>query len=542
MLISADQQTTSVTSVSPAVEAGHDHGAYPVVDLFAGPGGLGEGFASHVDKAGLHSFRVALSIEKDKFAYKTLELRKFFRQFPKNMVPDEYYEYISGRIDREALFKKFAEHVTKAREEVWEAELGKTDMRLVDDRIRRAVGTSRFWVLVGGPPCQAYSTIGRSKIRNLDPDAFEQDSRHFLYKEYLRILRRFSPPVFVMENVKGLLSSKINGELIFSRILKDLSRKTGGSSGYNIYSFVQHSTTRKLHPDDFLICSEMYGIPQNRHRVLLLGIRRDLPQQHLLLDPAHYSPSVNDAIQDLPKLRSRLSKEPDSPEAWHQAVGAAFNPELLGHHYSGAVGSVIKRALEADLLRETGHDVYMAGGCRSKPSEWLSRNRPWFKDDRFDGVCNHSSRAHMRSDLARYLFVSAYGEAHGKAPKLRHFPNKLLPAHENVPKAMAHHMFCDRFRVQVGKEPSTTVVSHIAKDGHYYIHPDPSQCRSLTVREAARLQTFPDNFYFEGPKTEQYRQVGNAVPPLLGRQLAHVVHDIIATFAGLVAEQRPELV
>ena len=134
----------------------------------------------------------------------------------------------------------------------------------------------------------------------------------------------------------------------------------------------------------------------------------------------------------------------------------------------------------------------------------------------------------MSTDLWRYLFVSAYGQANGTSPVLRDFPNMLLPNHKNVLQLgdKGNQKFADRFKVQLADEPASTVTSHISKDGHYFIHYDPVQCRSLTVREAARLQTFPDNYFFEGNRTEQYHQVGNAVPPYLAKQLADVVREI----------------
>ncbi|WP_415713064.1 DNA cytosine methyltransferase [Maridesulfovibrio sp.] len=140
----------------------------------------------------------------------------------------------------------------------------------------------------------------------------------------------------------------------------------------------------------------------------------------------------------------------------------------------------------------------------------------WFHDERMNGVCNHTTRGHIAPDLHRYLFVSAYTAINGVSPKLHDFPESLLPKHKNAKSGA----FCDRFRAQGYEGQATTVTCHISKDGHYFIHPDPTQCRSLTVREAARIQTFPDNYFFCGPRTSQYTQVGNAVPPLLARRIA----------------------
>ena len=153
----------------------------------------------------------------------------------------------------------------------------------------------------------------------------------------------------------------------------------------------------------------------------------------------------------------------------------------------------------------------------------MSLDPRWFSDARLHGVCNHATRSHIRADLHRYFFVAAFGCVHGRSPLLNDFPKALLPNHENVAEALRETKFNDRFRVQIANRPATTITSHISKDGHYFIHPDPAQCRSLTVREAARLQTFPDNYFFEGPRTQQYHQVGNAVPPLLACQIAGIV-------------------
>ncbi|MGD9855362.1 MAG: DNA cytosine methyltransferase [Planctomycetaceae bacterium] len=178
----------------------------PVIDLFAGPGGLGEGFsACRVD--GFPPFRVALSIEKDPVAHATLELRAFFLQFPQGEAPEDYYRHVRDPrgFSREELFARWPREAERARREAWLAELGATDNDEIDTRVREALGTSDRWVLVGGPPCQAYSLVGRSRRGGIRDD----DARVHLYKEYLRILAVHQPPVFVMENVKGLLSSRL---------------------------------------------------------------------------------------------------------------------------------------------------------------------------------------------------------------------------------------------------------------------------------------------------------------------------------------------
>jgi DNA (cytosine-5)-methyltransferase 1 len=147
----------------------------------------------------------------------------------------------------------------------------------------------------------------------------------------------------------------------------------------------------------------------------------------------------------------------------------------------------------------------------------------WLENAELEAVAQHETRGHMSSDLGRYMFSATFGCLHGYSPKANEFPVEISPDHRNWHSGV----FSDRFRVQIADQPSTTVTSHISKDGHYFIHPDAVQCRSLTVREAARLQTFPDDYLFLGNRTEQYVQVGNAVPPFLARQIAQLLHKVI---------------
>lgn len=506
------------------------HRPIPVIDLFAGPGGLGEGFSSILDPLRCPHFSLKVSAEKDSTAHKTLSLRSLYRKFPRGKAPDCYYAHIRGEISRDTLFAHpdVAEAGREALEEALNFELGKDDPEELDRYIQTALGGADDWVLIGGPPCQAYSLAGRSRRTRESLEKFESDEKHFLYREYLRIIRRHKPAVFIMENVKGMLSSQHGGSPIFDRIVADLS-KPGEDLEYQIRSLVKPGVAGEIDPQDFVIEAERYGIPQGRHRVILFGIRTDVARSvpELLSSPEDFvlgnenmKVTVGEALSGLPPLRSRLSKEPDGHEQWLSALSQTA--EELYWYRQDTLEPVFKEMSKA--VEMARHHISVGGPFQTydtTQNKMRDRLADWYIDSRLGGVIQHETRAHMRSDLYRYLFASAYGRAKGLSPKIADFPTPLLPKHDNVSSEKVP--FADRFRVQLENSWSSTVVAHIAKDGHYFIHPDPSQCRSLTVREAARLQTFQDNYFFAGNRTEQYTQVGNAVPPLLARKIAGVV-------------------
>jgi DNA (cytosine-5)-methyltransferase 1 len=513
----------------------------PVIDIFAGPGGLGEGFSSFKIN-NTSPFKLNLSIEKDQYAYDTLVLRSFFRKLLEGDDCQNYYQYLRGTISKSYLISRHVSLYEKSKVECWHAELGprheltaapissreNPSNSQVNDRIQTALAGNRSWVLIGGPPCQAYSLVGRSRMKGHDEEGFEKDHRHFLYKEYLRVLAQHKPPVFVLENVKGILSSKINGNLIFPQIISDLSNpqvalhdEVLGAAGakYFIVPLIENSRSNPAQDvTDYVVKSELFGIPQSRHRVILLGIREDLERQFDALIVAKKTLTFSDYTQDLPPIRSGIAHSADDGEVW---------PDLLKKIQSkinlddfGNLGKRINEVI-GDLDPE-----YDRGGkfipfpANVKISE--------LQDQNLGGWCNHQSRSHMEPDLLRYLFASCFAAENGKSPTLVDFPQSLLPNHKNIEDQGVNKVgFADRFRVVLCHKPSNTIMSHLAKDGHYYIHPDSRQCRSLTVREAARLQTFPDNYYFEGPITEQFRQVGNAVPPKLAEQIAGVVYSLL---------------
>jgi DNA (cytosine-5)-methyltransferase 1 len=511
----------------------------PVIDIFAGPGGLGEGFSSLFENE-KRIFKTVLSIEMDNYAHETLTLRSFYRQFHPDNVPEDYYNFLRGDITKENLFEEWPEEAKAAKLEAWNAKLGydekSEDPEEVDRKIRNALAEDKEWVLIGGPPCQAYSVVGRSRRKNNVLDASE-DERVDLYKQYLRILAVHSPQVFVMENVKGLLSARTKKDSVFEKIMHDLKKpasafstkdKENTSGGYKIYSLVVPPESLDLEenplfePEDFVIRCEEYGIPQTRHRVILLGIRNDLEVIPETLEKRNKRVPLSAVLnKGFPRLRSGLSKTDNTDENWKNILSELPQNGVLDNMET-SVAQRVKKTVKNLRIPQKGTGGNFIPYTRTQ----IEYEREWFDDEKLKGVCNHEARGHMNSDLHRYLFLSSYAKEFKTSPTLSDFPKGLLPDHKNVKESLKTKKFVDRFRVQLENKPAKTITSHISKDGHYYIHPDPTQCRSLTVREAARIQTFPDNYFFCGPRTSQYIQVGNAVPPLLAKKIAKIVSDI----------------
>ncbi|WP_099034764.1 DNA cytosine methyltransferase [Lacimicrobium alkaliphilum] len=513
-----------------------------IIDLFAGPGGLGEGFSSH--RSDDAEFRIRMSVEKEESAHKTLTSRAFFRLLKGAGKQDAYFDYAEGRISRNEMISKHPD--------VWNEALQETMFRPTalgedNDKIRSRLSelkkqySNEPWIVIGGPPCQAYSLVGRARNKGIVGYSAENDHRHFLYQEYLNVLTIMEPDVFVMENVKGILSSKVGGEHIFPKILEDLENPNlavvTGNEGrkYRIYSLTKRPDKEDLlepcYSDsrDFIIRSEQFGVPQARHRVILLGVAMDIQTKPSVLNKKPVVP-VESILAGLPVLRSKLSKEQDQPMRWREVI-ADYVTELKKVLVKEKRFEPLIKEMN-DAVQNLRHQAPTVGSSYplANPNDALPSDlKDWLLNSRPGKVLNHSARGHMNSDLIRYLFSACwanpnvFGDSDKPFPKSEDYPDLLAPAHANWKSGK----FADRFRVQRYGRPATTVTSHISKDGHYFIHPDATQCRSLTVREAARIQTFPDNYFFEGNRTQQYVQVGNAVPPFLAIQLAAIVSDII---------------
>lgn len=524
------------------MSAARNRGTIGVIDIFAGPGGLGEGFSSFMS-SGRYPFELVVSAEMEKSAHQTLQLRAFLRLLMRHegRMPRDYFAYCEritkgGTVQPSAWFGegKWSHLWGQAKQQALNLTLGnEADNAVLYERIRAIRRRFNEIVLIGGPPCQAYSLVGRARRANEEGFRTKGVPRHFLYRQYLKILAEFKPAIFIMENVKGLLTSTVGDNAMLTAIMRDLGNPTTALSGsmaagtsrdryvlLPVHVDEGEDRTQDLvtsDPSRFVIRCERHGVPQARHRVVIMGVRDDLMNSGVAKVPGlrHVDEvTAGHALEGLPKLRSGLSRQPDDPTAWVEAVES-------------------EKKLLVKVLRHARPEVAEAvdslapGGRLPRTSTRYTRATNTFvkslRSPDQDIVLNHETRGHMQGDLGRYLFCATFAAVHGQSPSCEAFPWQLAPHHQS----WGTGAFADRFRVQLRNRPASTVTSHLSKDGHAFIHWDPAQCRSLTVREAARLQTFPDDYLFVGNRTQQYIQVGNAVPPFVASQIAEVVWGVL---------------
>lgn len=403
---------------------------YTFVDLFAGASGMSEGFIN----AG---FTPISHIEMDENACFTIKTRAAFHYLFDNNQLSTYNKYLRGQISRNELYQTIPNSIMQS---VINIEISDKTIKSIFSLVRESLGKKQVDIIIGGPPCQAYSLIGRHN------DEIENDPRNKLYIQYGRFLTEFKPKVFVFENVPGLLSAN-KGEHF--KNLKKYFRKIG----YEVYYQI--------------VDASKYGILQARKRVIIVGWIKEFDKGFPEIEEKPILYTVNDLFSDLPPLKPGES--------------------YTNYSYTKAINESVQR-----------------NKIRSDSSI----------------LTQHICRPHNQRDLQIYKFaIQAWNT---KQIRIRYtdIPEELR-THQNVTS------FLDRFKVVDGNNISHTVVAHIAKDGHYYIHPDIRQCRSISIREAARLQSFPDDFYFEGSRSAAFKQIGNAVPPLLAYTIAMKIKDLL---------------
>ncbi len=407
------------------------------IDLFAGEGGLSEGFLRE-------GFTSIAHIEMNKEACDTLKTRTAYHYLKSKKKLNIYNSYLKKEISREELYAQVDKNELDAviNVEISDDTIGGIFER-IDGEISR-LSIKNVDLIIGGPPCQAYSLIGRSR----DPNRKEGDPKNFLYKQYMKFLIKYKPKMFVFENVVGLKSAK-GGEY-----LKEI-QKESLEAGY-ITKF------KELNAFDF-------GVLQNRKRVIIVGWRMDSEMTY----PEFEKVSINNAtvwdlFNDLPQLKA-------------------------GETYTGL-------------------------NYRDDSSEYLEKS---FIRNEKDILTWHITRPHLPRDLEIYSLAVDVWNKEKRRIKYNELPNHLIN-HKNI------KTFLDRFKVVAGDlNHSHTMVAHISRDGHHFIHPDINQNRSLSVREAARIQSFPDNYFFEGSRTAAFTQIGNAVPPLMGQGIAKKIKEYI---------------
>ena len=379
----------------------------------------------------------------DKDACASLELRNIYYYLKKNNNISLYFEYIQGNISREHLLSMIPNDITQ---DILNEEISEDSIPAIFDFIDERLGDNDLDGIIGGPPCQAYSTIGRvnNKLKK------STDKRIYLYKHYLDFLNRYNPKFFVFENVKGLLSYKdLSGDLLLPKIISEFN-KTGYIVDYKI------------------VDASDFGVPQRRERLILVGYRKDITLKKSFFDCLHeyeeQCPTLKELFDDLPSIKS------------------------------GKSSNQYRCDCSSDFVKK-----------------YIRNNE--------DILTQHFARPHNENDLKIYKTVL---KAKRKGKNLKYVDIPLeLQTHSNTTS------FLDRYKALYYDSVSHTIVAHISKDGHYYIHPDLKQNRSITVREAARIQGFSDDFYFEYSRTAAFKQIGNAVPPILSHKIASAILETL---------------
>lgn len=409
---------------------------YTFIDLFAGAGGLSEGFV----QAG---FKPIAHVEMNAFAAKTLETRSGYYYLKSVGKLGVYYDYLKESISRDQFLNNVPQSVLKT--VMCETMSDSTLPTLFKsiDALLESRKIEKVDVIIGGPPCQAYSLVGRAQSSHMETPMSE-DPRNDLYKLYARFLKHYQPKMFVFENVMGIESA--NDGRTWKNIQKYLKRV-----GYEIECHEQNSKT--------------FGVLQNRRRMIIVGWLKNSGMKYPTFKKVEVNAIVNDLFVDLPKLYPGESRQ-----------------------------------------------TYAS----SKMSRYVKQNNIRVKED---VLTLHVSRPNKERDITIYRkAIELWNDEH-KRLNYNDLPDELK-THKN------RKSFLDRFKVVEGDESYChTMLAHISKDGHYFIHPDIEQHRSITVREAARIQSFPDNYFFEGPRTAQFVQIGNAVPPMMARGIATGIAD-----------------
>lgn len=438
-----------------------------VVDLFSGAGGLSEGFHQE-------GYKIIAQVEKEKWACETLKTRMAYHFLKNNNDLDLYGKYLRSvqgyknlEKSREVILNKYPHLKERFEFEILNKKFGNpqndenaTSLKDIQKLIDNALiynGESAVDLIIGGPPCQAYSLVGRGRMK----ESAEKDSRNYLFYYYLNLVKEYKPKAFIFENVPGILTAK-KGK-VFEKIQEEFE-----NIGYKIIS--GESEIDKKNVLDFAD----FGTPQKRKRVILFGYKQNLNLVY---------------------------------------------PDFSKHKYEWDHQLVTKNVISdlRNLQPGEGDDHLLVDYCENRQNE-LTSYQKFMRKNSF-GITNHKARVIQPRDRKIYE-LSIKLSLNGEQLKYTDLPHELK-THKNETS------FLDRFKVHTWNKLPHTVVAHISKDGHYNIHPDIQQCRSLTVREAARIQSFPDNYYFEGPRTAQFVQVGNAVPPIMSSVIAKSLKDIL---------------